>query len=147
MPKPTPEELAAFVKHVAAFIPTTPDELLQLIDSQETAIVFLGKPSCSYCRRFVAKLLTVSLNKQLTIHFTDSSNKIALKTFREQHGHQNCSRITQHLTRQNKICLQFQIIRRRNRSFFERLDCANFLLITFPADISVKIRPKNFRRP
>jgi len=73
MPKPSPEELAAFAKHVAAFIPTTPDELLQLIDSQETAIVFLGKPSCSYCRRFVAKL-----------------------------------------SRQNKIRLQFQIIRRRN---------------------------------
>ena len=82
MPKPTPEELAAFAKHVAAFIPTTPDELLQLIDSQEAAIVFLGKPSCSY----VAKLSTVSLNKQLTIRFTDSSNKVALKTFREQHG-------------------------------------------------------------
>ena len=86
MPKPTPEELAAFAKHVAAFIPTTPDELLQLIDSQKTAIVFLGKPSCSYCRRFVAKLSTVSLNKQLTIRFTDSSNKAALKTFREQYG-------------------------------------------------------------
>ncbi|WP_448979007.1 thioredoxin family protein [Neisseria sp.] len=86
MPKPTSEELAAFAKHVAAFIPTTPDELLQLIDSQETAIVFLGKPSCSYCRRFVAKLSTVSLNKQLTIRFTDSSNKAALKDFREQHG-------------------------------------------------------------
>lgn len=87
MPKPSPEELAAFAKHVAAFIPTTPDELLQLIDSQETAIVFLGKPSCSsYCRRFVAKLSTVSLNKQLIIRFTDSSNKAALKTFREQHG-------------------------------------------------------------
>lgn len=85
MPKPSPEELAAFAKHVAAFIPTTPDKLLQLIDSQETAIVFLGKPSCSYCRRFVAKLSTVSINKQLTIHFTDSSNKAALKTFREQH--------------------------------------------------------------
>lgn len=84
MPKPSSEELAAFAKHVAAFIPTTPDKLLQLIDSQETAIVFLGKPSCSYCRRFVAKLSTVSINKQLTIHFTDSSNKAALKTFREQ---------------------------------------------------------------
>lgn len=86
MPKPTPEELAAFAKHVAAFIPTTPDELLQLIDSQKTAIVFLGKPSCSYCRRFVAKLSTVSLNKQLTVRFTDSSNKAALKDFREQHS-------------------------------------------------------------
>nr|WP_250615343.1 hypothetical protein [Neisseria subflava] len=29
---------------------------------------------------------TVSLNKQLTIRFTDSSNKAALKDFREQHG-------------------------------------------------------------
>ena len=86
MPKPTPEELAAFAKFVSAFIPTTPDELLQLVDGQKTTIVFLGKPSCSYCRRFVAKLSTVSLNKQLTIHFTDSSNKAALKTFREQHG-------------------------------------------------------------
>ena len=85
MPKPSPEELAAFAKHVAAFIPTTPDKLLQLIDSQETAIVFLGKPSCSYCRRFVAKLSTISINKQLTIRFTDS-NKAALKTFREQYG-------------------------------------------------------------
>ena len=86
MPKPSPEELAAFAKHVAAFIPTTPDELLQLIDSQKTVIVFLGKPSCSYCRRFVAKLLTVSLNKQLAVRFTDSSNKATLKDFREQHG-------------------------------------------------------------
>ena len=86
MRKPSPEELAAFAKHVAAFIPTTPDKLLQLIDSQETAIVFLGKPSCSYCRRFVAKLSTISLNKQLTVRFTDSSNKAALKTFREQHN-------------------------------------------------------------
>lgn len=75
MPKPTPEELAAFAKHVAAFIPTTPDELLQLIDSQETAIVFLGKPSCSYCRRFVAKLSTVSLNKQLTIALQTAATK------------------------------------------------------------------------
>ncbi|MGN6847760.1 thioredoxin [Neisseria sp. P0021.S005] len=86
MPKPSPEELAAFAKHVAAFIPTTPDELMQLIDSHETAIAFLGKPSCSYCRRFVAKLFTVYLNKQLTIRFTDSSNKAALKTLSEQHG-------------------------------------------------------------
>lgn len=85
MPKPSPEELTAFAKHVAAFIPATPNELLQLIDSQETAIVFLGKPSCSYCRCFVAKLSTVSINKQLTIRFTESSNKAALKTFREQH--------------------------------------------------------------
>lgn len=82
MPKPSPEELAVFTKHVAAFIPTIPDRLLQLINSQETAIVFLGKPSC----RFVAKLFAVSLNKQLTIHFTDSSNKAALKTFRKQYG-------------------------------------------------------------
>ena len=86
MPKPTPEELAAFAKHVAAFIPTTPDELLQLIDGQETANRLFRQTKLFILSPFCCKLFTVSLNKQLTIRFTDSSNKIALKTFREQYG-------------------------------------------------------------
>ena len=86
MPKPTAADLAAFAGHTATFTPITPEELAHIIAHKHTAVVFLAKASCSYCRRFAPKLKTAAEQTGTAVHFADSSNKAAWAAFRAQHG-------------------------------------------------------------
>ena len=86
MPKPTAADLAAFAKHTAAFSPITPEELAHIIAHQHSAVVFLAKASCSYCRRFAPKLKAAAEKTGTAVRFADSSDKTAWAAFRAQHG-------------------------------------------------------------
>ena len=86
MPKPAAADLAAFAKHTATFSPITPEELAHITAHQHTAVVFLAKASCSYCRRFAPKLKAAAEKTGTAVRFADSSDKAAWAAFRAQHG-------------------------------------------------------------
>lgn len=83
MAKPTPEQLATFEQDIADFRLIAPDDLPLL--AQGSAVIFLGRPSCGYCRRFAPKLAAVAAQTGIKICFLDSRNKEALAGFRTQH--------------------------------------------------------------
>lgn len=85
MPKPTAAEQQTFAEHTAAFAPVTPAELAHIIKCRQTAVVFLGRASCSYCRRFAPKLQRAAAQTGVSVRFADSSGKAAWADFREEH--------------------------------------------------------------
>ena len=55
------------------FTTVSVEEAEQLLAAQNGAILFLGRATCPYCNRFIPKLHQVAQDKQLTIHFLDTS--------------------------------------------------------------------------
>ena len=49
-----------FPEDIQDFQPVSPSEARQLLEARDGAILFLGRDSCSYCRRFAPKLATVA---------------------------------------------------------------------------------------
>ena len=74
MSAPTEQDFSAIT---ATFAPISPDELAQIIAGGQSALVFFGRESCSYCRRFAPKLARAAARNGTTLHFADSSNKAA----------------------------------------------------------------------
>ncbi len=74
MSAPTEQNFAA---QTAAFAPISPDELAQIIADGQSALVFFGRESCSYCRRFLPKLARAVRQTGAAVHFADSRDKAA----------------------------------------------------------------------
>lgn len=55
-----------FEEIVANFIPSSVAEVTSAIASGKDMIVFLGRSSCPYCRRFAPKLAQVATDNQKT---------------------------------------------------------------------------------
>lgn len=58
----------------SAFTPVTSAKAKDLIASEEKVILFIGRPSCPYCRRFEPKLTAVAQREQLAIAFLNSED-------------------------------------------------------------------------
>ncbi|VDC39968.1 thiol reductase thioredoxin [Streptococcus pyogenes] len=63
-----------FEEIVANFIPSSVAEVTSAIASGKDMIVFLGRSSCPYCRRFAPKLAQVATDNQKEVYFVDSEN-------------------------------------------------------------------------
>lgn len=54
------------------FTEITAQEAKKCLEVAEGFILFIGRPSCPYCRRFEPKLTQVAKDNQLTVYFVDS---------------------------------------------------------------------------
>lgn len=61
-----------YEEDIKAFVEITAEELEKKIDAGDEAIVYIGKPVCPYCRKFVPKLDNVRRENDLTIHYVNS---------------------------------------------------------------------------
>ncbi|WP_136304892.1 thioredoxin domain-containing protein [Streptococcus pyogenes] len=82
------ETSMTFEEIVANFIPSSVAEVTSAIASGKDMIVFLGRSSCPYCRRFAPKLAQVATDNQKDVYFVDSENAAdaaELAAFRENY--------------------------------------------------------------
>lgn len=63
----------SFQTYIQDFTTVTVEQAQALLNAKEEAILFIGRATCPYCNRFAPKLHNVAKDKQLTIHFLDSS--------------------------------------------------------------------------
>ncbi|AMB96288.1 thioredoxin [Aerococcus urinae] len=62
-------------------------DLLSNLDSKEESLVFVGRPTCPYCRKFLPKLIEIIESDDLEIAYLDSTataESVAIQEFREQ---------------------------------------------------------------
>ncbi|HFD5178066.1 TPA: thioredoxin domain-containing protein [Streptococcus pyogenes] len=82
------ETSMTFEEIVANFIPSSVAVVTSAIASGKDMIVFLGRSSCPYCRRFAPKLAQVATDNQKDVYFVDSENAAdaaELAAFRENY--------------------------------------------------------------
>ncbi|HER9312316.1 TPA: thioredoxin [Streptococcus pyogenes] len=82
------ETSMTFEEIVANFISSSVAEVTSAIASGKDMIVFLGRSSCPYCRRFAPKLAQVATDNQKDVYFVDSENAAdaaELAAFRENY--------------------------------------------------------------
>ena len=78
-----------YEEDIKEFIEITAEELERKLAAGEEAIVYIGKPVCPYCRKFVPKLDKVRKEKGLTIHYVNSQDtptNPALQSIRAKMG-------------------------------------------------------------
>ncbi|MGX6487273.1 thioredoxin domain-containing protein [Aerococcus sanguinicola] len=61
-------------------------QALDAIHSEQSYYVFLGRPTCGFCRRFVPKLTAAMERTGQAVYYVDSSNGLdpAFRTLRER---------------------------------------------------------------
>ncbi|AZP04090.1 thioredoxin fold domain-containing protein [Jeotgalibaca ciconiae] len=59
---------------VSNFIEITAQDVENRLAKGEKTILFIGKPTCPYCQKFVPKLDNVREQNNLTIHYLNSLN-------------------------------------------------------------------------
>lgn len=67
-------EVNQYLNQVKAFKITTPSEAEELLEAKEGNIVYIGRETCPYCRRFVKKLNPLAEENNLTIHYVHSQH-------------------------------------------------------------------------
>lgn len=82
-------EVQLFLEQVAAFNEVTPLQAEELIQAKAGNIVFIGRETCPYCRRFAEKLSKVAKELSLTINFLHSQKGAHLsetQSLRDKYG-------------------------------------------------------------
>lgn len=77
-----------YLEQVKIFIETTPAEADELLKAEEGNIVFIGRETCPYCRRFVNKLSTLAEEHDLQVHYVHSKHPDfteEIEAFREKY--------------------------------------------------------------
>lgn len=67
-------EVETYLEQAKIFNEVTPEEANQLLEEQAGNIVYIGRETCPYCRKFVAKLSEVAKEKQLTINYVHAQH-------------------------------------------------------------------------
>lgn len=78
-----------FAKHIELFEATTVSSARQAIADKERATFFIGRASCSFCRRFAGTLAGVVEETGAHIYFINSeevSELANLQAFRQEYG-------------------------------------------------------------
>ncbi|MCK1230266.1 conjugal transfer protein TraF [Streptococcus uberis] len=78
-----------FQEAVSGFEEISISTLEQKLNSEDTIIVFFGRSTCPYCRRFAPKLAQVAQEKALQVYFIDTDNLVDfedIQDFRYQYG-------------------------------------------------------------
>lgn len=63
------KEIEQYLEDVKVFNETTPEEAEQLLEAKEDHIVYIGRETCPYCRKFVRKLSPLATEKDLQINY------------------------------------------------------------------------------
>ncbi|KHD44734.1 bacteriocin transport accessory protein [Streptococcus uberis] len=63
---------------IKQFEEVTVQELSDKIETEDKVIAFLGRDTCSFCRRFAPKLASVSKEKNYHVYFVASDNMVDL---------------------------------------------------------------------
>lgn len=82
-------EIEEFNQLVSDFEEITAEEAEEKLVSEEGATVFLGRPTCPYCRKFAPKLHQVSQSDQVHVYYVNSEKsgqEEQLNTFRQKYG-------------------------------------------------------------
>ncbi|GAA5410267.1 conjugal transfer protein TraF [Streptococcus uberis] len=78
-----------FQEAVSGFEEISISTLEQKLNSEDTIIVFFGRSTCPYCRRFTPKLAQVAQENALQVYFIDTDNLADfedIQGFRYQYG-------------------------------------------------------------
>ena len=67
-------EIDQYLDEAKSFIETTPKEADELLEAKEGNIVFIGRETCPYCRRFVRTLGPLSKEHNLKIHYVHAQH-------------------------------------------------------------------------
>lgn len=62
---------------VSNFVELTAKEVEERLVNGEKTILYIGKPVCPFCQKFVPKLDNVRANNGLTIHYLNSINTLS----------------------------------------------------------------------
>ena len=82
------QDIEIYLEQVKVFTETTPAEADQLLEPEEGNIVFIGRETCPYCRRFVVKLSKLAEEHNLKVHYVHSKHPDytdEIKTLREKY--------------------------------------------------------------
>lgn len=63
-----------FKEDIQDFKAISPKEARQLLEAKNGAILFFGRESCPYCRRFAPKLAAVAKEQNWTVYFLHTQN-------------------------------------------------------------------------
>lgn len=72
-----------FQEAISYFTEITMNQLLKKQNAKEDFILFLGRPTCSFCRRFAPKLAQVSQEKELTVYYIPSDSLADFEAIQE----------------------------------------------------------------
>ena len=81
--------MTAFAEAIKPFAPLTATEAQAKIDQGEDLILFIGRSTCPYCRKFAPKLSRVAKDNGLAVSFIDSeasSDAVAIQMLRDRYG-------------------------------------------------------------
>ncbi|MEY8292834.1 conjugal transfer protein TraF [Carnobacteriaceae bacterium 52-44] len=67
-------EIDQYLGEVKAFKETRPEEAEELLEAKEGNIVYIGRETCPYCRRFVKTLSPLSEEYNLTVHYVHAQH-------------------------------------------------------------------------
>lgn len=67
-------EIEAFKKDIELFEPINVQQLEQKLTETKKQILFLGRATCPFCRKFAPKLKAVKIKLNLPVYFVDSEN-------------------------------------------------------------------------
>lgn len=78
-----------FFDDIKNFKAVSPTEASELLSAKEGAILFLGRDTCPYCRRFAPKLATVAAAQNWTVYFLHTQDPVysaqEIASLREQY--------------------------------------------------------------
>lgn len=80
--------MSTFSEAIQAFLPVTTSEVQTKIDNDDTVLLFVGRATCPYCRKFAPKLSQVAQENQLEIAFLnseDTNDLEAIQAFRTRY--------------------------------------------------------------
>ncbi|MGT2754762.1 thiol reductase thioredoxin [Streptococcus ovis] len=63
-----------FFENIKNFKAVPPQEARELLEAKEGAILFLGRDTCPFCRRFAPKLATAAASQNWTVYFLHTQN-------------------------------------------------------------------------
>lgn len=67
-------EVDQYLNQVRGFDETTPAEAEELLEAKDGNIVYIGRETCPYCRRFVKTLSPLAEEYDLTVHYVHSQH-------------------------------------------------------------------------
>jgi predicted bacteriocin transport accessory protein len=67
-------EIDQYLGEVKAFKETRPEEAEELLEAKEGNIVYIGRETCPYCRRFVKTLSPLAEEYNLTVHYVHAQH-------------------------------------------------------------------------
>ena len=68
------KDIETYLEQVTVFTEITPTGADQLLEAEEGNIVFIGRETCPYCRRFVGKLSKLAKEHKLQVHYVHSKH-------------------------------------------------------------------------